>query len=74
LAFLKARNSTIGSGRTSMRQKNSTPATAENTPAQAIDSSENQSHRSPSSSTYSSAPRNTAISSSPIRSKFRRSA
>ena len=57
-----------------MRQMNRAAAIADATPAQAIVSSANQSQRLPSSSTYSAAPRNTAISIRPIRSKLRRNA
>jgi hypothetical protein len=74
LALAKARSSTSGSRRTSMRQKNSVAAMSDATADQAMVSSANQSQRSPSSSTYSSAPRNTAINTSPVRSKLRRSA
>src|SRR6185437_6198561 len=72
LMSAKARNCTSGSRRVSMRQKNSTPEIAEITPHQAIVRSENQSHRSPSSSTYSKVPRNSAISIRPAKSKPRR--
>ena len=73
LPLRKARRSTSGSALANMRQKNSAPLTAEISAKIVMVSSENQSLRLPSSSTYSSEPRKAAISASPIASKRRAS-
>src|SRR3954447_11910691 len=70
LMLVKARRSTIGSSARNTRQKNSTAPitmTIENTNTL---SSCSQSLRGPSSSTYSSEPRNAAIPASPNQSNF----
>src|SRR5690349_4928709 len=70
LRLVKALMSTIGSRAVSTRQKNATAETAPTTAKTKIEVSSNQSLRGPSSSTYSSEPRNPAMKPKPHQSKW----
>src|SRR3954471_5584228 len=70
LRLVNALISTIGSRAVSTRQKNATAATTQTTANTKIEVSSNQSLRGPSSSTYSSEPRNAAMKPRPHQSKW----
>ena len=65
LRFLKARRSTTGRAKVRLRTRNSTPETPEIQAQSRIVVSSNQFQRVPSSSTYSSVPRNAAMRTMP---------
>jgi len=74
LRFAKARRSTIGSVAESTRAKKSSPAATASAAKPVTTSLSNQSRSGPSSSTYWSEPRNTAMEARPHQSKSRNSA
>ena len=61
LRLPKARRSTTGRANVRLRTTNSTPAAPDTQAQSRMNASSNQFQRVPSSSTYSSVPRNTAI-------------